>query len=378
MLGKVNGFVYTLERSIGTFQIVKAKRGSSQVPESNNLPGPAKSKRPTIRDVASVAGVSKSLVSLVIRGKPGVSPASRGAVLKAVAELDYRPNAMARGLVQSQTRIVGVVVSDLSNPFFGDVVSGIQQRARELGYRVLFSTGDRQQDLEVEAINSLLELRVDGLILAGPRIELKAIADVGRSVPLVVLHRSTADTQSDSVTNDDLAGAQTAVEHLASLGHTRIAHIDGGPGAGAEARREGYVKAMHRLGLGQHIVIAAGGFTEKPGRQGAQEILSKRPLPTAVFAANDLCAIGALNAFEEAGLTIPEDISLMGYDNTSVAALRHVSLTSIHQPSVTMGRMAVDRLFERIDKGRLEPVHDVVSPSIVIRDTTGPVSTTSH
>lgn len=378
MVGGDGVFDYTLERSIGTFQIVRVKPGSSQVQKSNSLPGPAKSKRPTIRDVARLAGVSKSLVSMVIRGHPGVSPASREAVLEAVGELDYRPNAMARGLVQSKTRIVGVVVSDLSNPFFGDVVSGIQERARELGYRVLFSTGDRQQELEVEAIDSLLELRVDGLILAGPRIPLKAIGGVGRSVPLVVLHRSTTDTLSDSITNDDLAGAQTAVEHLASLGHTRIAHIDGGPGAGAEGRREGYVQAMHRLGLGQHILIAAGGFTEKPGRKGAQEILSKRPLPTAVFAANDLCAIGALNAFEEAGLTIPEDLSLLGYDNTSVAALRHVSLTSIHQPSVTMGRMAVDRLFERIDKGRIEPVHDVVSPSIVIRDTTGPVSTTSY
>ena len=377
MVGVDGVFVYTLERSNGTFQIVNAKRGSRQVPKPNKLSQPANVKRPTIRDVARLAGVSKSLVSMVIRGHPGVSPASREAVLEAVADLDYRPNAMARGLVQSRTRIVGVVVSDLSNPFFGDVVSGIQQRARELGYRVLFSTGDRQQELEVEAIDSLLELRVDGLILAGPRIQTEAIAGVGRSVPLVVLHRSTTDTQSDSITNDDLAGAQTAVEHLASLGHTRIAHIDGGPGAGAEGRREGYVQAMNRLGLGQHILIAAGGFTEKPGRQGAQELLSKRPLPTAVFAANDLCAIGALNTFEEAGLTIPEDISLLGYDNTSVAALRHVSLTSIHQPSVTMGRMAVNLLFERIDEGRVEAVHEVVSPTIVVRDTTGPIPTTS-
>jgi len=343
------------------------------VPNSENKRGAAQRKKPTILDVARRAGVSKSLVSLVVRGDARVGPANRAAVLEAVAELDYRPNAMARGLVQRRTRMVGVVVSDLRNPFFGDVVSGIQTRARELTYRVIFSTGDRQKEFEAEAIESLLELRVDGLILAGPRIQLETLEDFGRSAPIMVLFRPTADDWSDSITNDDVEGARIAVEHCASLGHTRIAHIDGGPGAGAQTRREGYEQAMHRLGLKQHILVVAGGFTEKPGRSGAQELLSKRPLPTAVFAANDLCAIGALNAFEESGLTVPEDLSLLGYDNTSVAALRHVSLTSIHQPSVEMGRMAVDRLFERIDQGRTEPIHEVVAPSLVVRDTTGTV-----
>ena len=361
----------------GTFQwnvpFLSSKPEISQVPSSTKPPRPAPRKKPTILDVARRAGVSKSLVSLVIRSDARVGPANRAAVLAAVAELDYRPNAMARGLVQRRTRMVGVMVSDLTNPFFGDVVSGIQLQARELEYRVLFSTGDRQQELEVEAIEGLLELRVDGLILAGPRIDLETIAGFGHSVPLVVLHRPTEDDWSDSITNDDFEGARIAVEHCASLGHSRIAHIDGGPGAGAEARREGYERAMRQMGLEQHIQVVSGGYTEKPGRLGAQELLSRRPLPSAVFAANDLCAIGALNTFEEAGLSIPGDISLLGYDNTSVAALRHVSLTSVHQQSVRMGRMAVKRLSERIDQGRTEPQHDVVSPSLVVRDTTGPV-----
>lgn len=342
------------------------------MPNSEHPAEIATPRKPTIRDVARRAGVSKSLVSMVIRGGKGVSVKSREAVLRAAAELDYRPNAMARGLVQRRTRIVGVMISDLNNPFFGDVVSGIQQQAGELGYKVLFSTGDRQQSLEQEAIENLLELRVDGLILAGPRIDHPSISHIGRAVPLVVLHRPTAELASDSVTNNDLAGAEIAVEHCASLGHTRIAHIDGGAGAGSEPRREGYERAMRRLDLARHILVVPGGFTEPRGHQGAQELLRKRPLPTAVFAANDLCAIGALNAFEEAGLSIPTDISLIGYDNTSLAALRHVSLTSIHQPSAEMGRMAVDRLFERIDQGRTDPRHEVVSPSLVVRNTTGP------
>ena len=328
--------------------------------------------RPTIRDVARLAGVSKSLVSTVIRGDAGVSDKSREAVLRAVAQLGYRPNAMARGLVQRRTKIVGVMVNDLSNPFFADVVSGIQQRARELGYKVLFSTGDRQQELEEGAIESLLELRVDGLVLAGPRVDDRTITTVGRSVPLVVLHRPTGFPSSDSITNDDPAGAEMAVDYCASLGHTRIAHIDGGSGAGAVGRRVGYERAMNRLELTRNILLVPGGFTEAPGRRGAQELLSRRPLPTAVFAANDLCAIGALNAFEEAGLSVPIDISLIGYDNTSLSALHHVSLTSVHQPSAEMGRMAMDRLFERIDQGRTEARHEVVSPRLVVRNTTGP------
>jgi DNA-binding LacI/PurR family transcriptional regulator len=335
-------------------------------------------RRPTIRDVARKAGVSKSLVSMVIRGEEKVSATSREAVLRAAAELGYRPNLMARSLVQRRTRIVGVMVSDLSNPFFGDVVSGIQQKAAELGYRVLFTTGDRQHEREMEAIENLLELWVDGLILAGPRIDQESIGRIGRSVPVVVLHRPTSEPSSDSVTNDDRAGGQIAVDHCHSLGHVRIAHIDGGTGAGAQERREGYEQAMHRLGLEENITLVPGGFTEPRGYHGAQELLSKRPLPTALFAANDLCAIGAINAFEEAGLGIPSDISVIGYDNTSLAALRHVSLTSIHQPSAEMGQMAVDRLFERIDKGRTEPRHEVVPPSLVIRNTTGPPPAEPH
>ncbi|MGB6994843.1 MAG: LacI family DNA-binding transcriptional regulator, partial [Thermoanaerobaculia bacterium] len=185
-------------------------------------------RRPTIRDVARKAGVSKSLVSMVIRGEQKVSATSREAVLKAAAELGYRPNLMARSLVQRRTRIVGVMVSDLANPFFGDVVSGIQQQAAELGYKVLFATGDRQHEREMEAIENLLELWVDGLILAGPRIDQESIGRIGRSVPVVVLHRPTSEPSSDSVTNDDREGAELAVDHCHSLGHSRIAHIDGG------------------------------------------------------------------------------------------------------------------------------------------------------
>jgi DNA-binding LacI/PurR family transcriptional regulator len=309
---------------------------------------------------------------MVIRGGEGVSEKSRAAVLQAVEELNYRPNIIARSLVQRRTRILGVMIPDLRNPFFSDVVSGIQARARELGFRVLFNTGERQPELEEHAIEGLLELRVDGLILAAPRAEDQVIARAGRWVPIVVLNRSAPDDSCDSVSNDNIAGAGLAVEHCADLGHRRIALIEGGAGIAARTRYEGYLRAMRRLGLADHILTVKGAHNEEGGRRGVQELLRAEPFPTAIFASNDLCAIGAMDALEEAGLSIPDDVSLIGFDNTTLAALRHISLTSINQPGGFMGRSAVERLWERIDGERTSPQHDVVAPDLVVRSTTGP------
>ena len=333
---------------------------------------PQSQRGPTIHDVARQAQVSKSLVSMVIRGGEGVSAKSRAAVLKAIEELNYRPNIIARSLVQRRTRILGVMIPDLRNPFFSDVVSGIQARAGELGFRVLFNTGERQPAVEESAIEGLLELRVDGLILAAPRAEDRVIANAGRWAPIVVLNRSAPDDSCDSVTNDNIAGAGLAIEHCADLGHRRIALIEGGAGIAARTRYEGYLRAMRRLGLADYILTAQGAHNEEGGRRGVQELLRAEPFPTAIFASNDLCAIGAMDALEEAGLSIPDYVSLVGFDNTTLAALRHISLTSINQPGGDMGRAAVERLFERINGERTTPQHDVVAPSLVVRSTTGP------
>ena len=309
---------------------------------------------------------------MVTRGEDGVSAEKREAILAAIEELNYRPNVMARSLVERRTRILGVMVSDLRNPFFGAVVSGIQSRAGELGYRVLFNTGDRRAELEEQAIDGLLELRVDGLILASPRVDDEFIARAGETAPVVVLNRHMSDDAIDSVTNDNVTGARLAVEHFVSFGHQSIALITGGDSAAARARRDGYLRAMHEFDLAEHITTALGAHTEQGGVQGAQALLKMRDLPTAIFASNDLCAIGAMNALEEAGLTMPADVSLVGYDNTMIAALHHIGLTSVDQPGGDMGRLAVDRLWERIDEGRTTARHDVVAPTLVVRSTTGP------
>jgi DNA-binding LacI/PurR family transcriptional regulator len=328
--------------------------------------------KPTITDVARRAGVSKSLVSLVMRGARHVSPKRRAAVQQAAAALGYRPNAMARGLVQRRTGMLGVLLSDLHNPFFADVVEGIHEQAARSGYRVLIATGNRVPAHEDEAIDALLQLRVDGLILAGVLVESRLVVEAGREVPVVLVGRTARAASVDSVTNDDWAGAVAVVRHCASLGHRAIAHVDAGQGAGATARRRGYEDAMRQLRLAKYIQVADGTFTEEGGHSGGLLLLEQRPRPTAIFAANDLAAIGALNAIEERGLRVPDDVSLVGYDNTSLAALRHISLTTVHQPRLEMGQMAVSILMERLEEGRTRPRRAVLTPSLVVRGTTAP------
>jgi DNA-binding LacI/PurR family transcriptional regulator len=307
-----------------------------------------------------------------MRGGRHVSAGRRAAVVEAVAELGYRPNAMARGLKERRTRLIGILVSDLHDPFVADVVEGIQEQAVRAGYRVLVTTSGRSPAQEEAAIETLLQLRVDGLILSGLLVEGRLIVQASRELPVVLVGREAKAGSLDSVTNDDWAGAVAVVKHCASLGHRRIAHIDGGQGAGADARRRGYEDGMRQLRLRKHILVVPGAFTEDAGYRGARLLLDQRPRPTAIFASNDLAGIGALNAVEERGLRVPDQVSLAGYDNTPQAALRHVSLTTVHQPRLEMGRMAVASLLERLEEGRSRPRRALLSPSLVARGTTAP------
>ena len=324
----------------------------------------------TMEDVAREAGVSRALVSLVMRESPKVSDERRARVLAAAERLGYRPNAMARGLASRRTRTIGVLLNDLRNPFFAEMTEGIFEAAEELDYRLLIGTGRRQQVGERRAVNSFFEHRTDGLLLVSPRLPLTEILAIGRTTPTVAVARPLRAAHVDSIANDDLLGATLAVRHLTELGHRRITHIDGGRGAGAAPRRTGYVREMKRLGLEPHVV--PGEFTEAAGVRAAESLLLADEVPTAVFAANDLVAAGALDRFEDAGLRIPEDLSIIGYDNTFLAALHHMSLTTIDQPRPEIGRLALRTLVERIDGGRMQAVHHRVEPSLVVRATTAP------
>lgn len=332
-------------------------------------------KKPTILDVAERAGVSKSLVSLVMREPERVSEASRLAVLAAAEELGYRPNAVARSLVQQRTNVIGVVVSDLHNPFFADVADGIEAAAGAAGYRAMLSSGFLDAKREWAALDTLLDLRVDALILMGTMMKTPKIEGVASSVPVTLVGRHTRSTVVDSVGVDDAVGAQEAVEYLIGLGHSRIVHIHAGTAAGAPRRRKGYEKAMKRAGLADHIHLVRGDFTEAGGAKAMREILDSGDLPSAVFAPNDFSALGAMDVIDSAGLSIPEDISLFGYDNLSISGLPRIGLTTVGQPRATLGEQAVQLVLERLDEGRDVVRHIVEPPYLVIRDTTGPPRT---
>jgi DNA-binding LacI/PurR family transcriptional regulator len=329
-------------------------------------------KRPTIIDVAHRAGVSKSLVSLVMRGSTNVSEEKRQAVLAAASDLGYRPNAVARSLVRRRSYVIGVMLSDFHNPFFTDVIDGISVAAREAEYRALFNTGDLSVPGEALAIETLLQLRVDGLILAGTVVSDETIERVASDVPLVLASRRSPTDLADSVVTDDVAGASIAIDHLVELGHRRIAHITGGDGAGAADRRRGFEEAMAKHSLGDGAIIVAGDYTEAGGIVGMTEILDLNPRPTAVFAANDQAAIGALRVLSEAGLRVPEDMSLIGYDDTYLASFEHISLTSVHQEPEQMGREAVRLLLERTDGERTDSRHVILMPRLTVRESTAP------
>jgi DNA-binding LacI/PurR family transcriptional regulator len=324
-----------------------------------------------MEDVAREAGVSRALVSLVMREQPNVSEARRARVLEAAERLGYRPNAMARNLASRRTKTVGVVLDDLRNPFFAEIAGGVEELASELGYQMLISAGGRQARRERAALATLLEYRVDGVILVSPRMQVSDIRAAAAEAPVVMVSRRVRGIDADFVVIDEGHGVELVLDHLVALGHQRITHVDGGPGAGGPQRRSAFLRGMSRRQLDAGASVIHGDFTEEAGVSAARVLLAGAALPTAVFAANDLVAAGLLGEFDQAGVDVPGDVSIVGYDNISLAHLAHVSLTTVHQPRSDMGQMALRLLLDRIHSRR-DSIVRVVEPALVVRSTTGP------
>jgi DNA-binding LacI/PurR family transcriptional regulator len=322
-----------------------------------------------MEDVAREAGVSRALVSLVMRDQPNVSADRRRRVLEVAGRLGYRPNAMARGLASRRTRTVGVVLDDLRNPFFAEIAGGVEELASELGYQLLLGAGGRLARRERAALATLLEYRVDGVILVSPRMAASEFAAAAAEIPVVVVGRQVRGADADCVLIDEQHGTGLVLDHLAALGHKRIAHVDGGRGASGPQRRAAYLRGMKARRLASYARVIPGDFTEEAGADAARELLAEPALPTAVFAANDMVAAGLLGEFDRAGVAVPDEVSIVGYDNISIAHLAHVSLTTVDQPRSEMGRMALELLLERLERRRPRVVR-LVEPTLVVRSTT--------
>ncbi|MEZ5294963.1 MAG: LacI family DNA-binding transcriptional regulator [Ilumatobacteraceae bacterium] len=318
--------------------------------------------------MARAAGVSRALVSLVMRGSDKVSDRSREAVLAAAAELGYRPNLAARHLASKRTKTFGLLIHDLKNPYFPGLADGLKVAADRHGYRLMIASGFLADAGEIEALEMFEAFNVDGVILTGSRLPDATIESMARTMPTVTISRPMHSDVIDTVNSDDYLGARMVVDHLVGLGHRHICHLDGGTFAGAIERRRGYEETMRAHGLEPHV--EAGDFTEASGATAAEHALSDGRPVTAIFAGNDLSALGALDVIDDAGLRVPDDVSLVGYDNTFVSALRHIELTTIDQRQPELAALAVDALVGRVTGERTAVQHIVIPPELVVRKTT--------
>ncbi len=330
-------------------------------------------RRPTIRDVADRAGVSKSLVSLVMRGEPMVRDDKRRRVLEVAEELGYRPNSAARSLSAVRSQTIGVLIADLNNPMLVDVVARARLTLQGAGLSTLLtavapaSDVSGQAHIDTSAIEALRDLGVEGMLVVGSVPDRATLARATGGLPMVVAAAQAEGLHVDEVRNDDQLGMRLVVDYLVANGHRAIAHLGGLGGAVAQDRLDGYRDAMRHHGLDDHVVTAEAGFTEDSGYRATAGLLRRERPVTAITAVNDLAAIGALSAVADAGMSVPGDVAITGYDDTFVAAIRQVSLTSVNPDSAGIGELAARCLVRRIADPQSPPEQHLLAPRLVTR-----------
>ena len=325
--------------------------------------------RPTMQDIADKVGVSKALVSLVIRRAPGPSEETRAKVLAAADALGYRVNRAAALMTARRSHLIGVM-TDIHSSFHAEMVEDIVEAADRAGYEVVLGAVTATHG-ESRVIDTLLDFRCEGLILLGPESAGTALATLGERLPTVVVGRRVSAPSLDVVRAADTRGIGFIVDHLVELGHSKVVHVTGGSGSIAADRRNGYLRAMRRHGLGDRAAMIDGDLTENAGVDAANTLLTAPELPTAVVCANDRSAVGVLDVLRRAGVDVPGEVSISGYDDSLLARLGHVDLTSVSQAPREQANRAIEAIVERLDGGRTGPTSSVLAPQLVVRGTTG-------
>lgn len=305
----------------------------------------------TIGDVAERAGVSTATVSRVLSGANPARPETRARVMVAVRELDYRPSGVARSLKLRTTRTLGLLITDILNPYFPELVRAVEDAARGIGYSVLLCNGDEDPEREAAYLELLAERRVDGILIAASRMTARHAAWLqGSSIPIVVMNSEAPDPSIPSVRSDNVAGGRMAAEHLLALGHRSIAFLAGPQADDAERERLAGVRAaLAAAGLDpQALPLAQGDGHVAAGAHATTALLASRPGLTGIICYNDLSAIGAIRAVRAAGRRVPADVSIVGFDDIDQAEYIDPPLTTVRQRTAEMGHWAVAALARRL------------------------------
>lgn len=334
-----------------------------------------KSGTPTIYDVAREAGVSYSTVSRTLTGYEFVKSSTREKVLRAAEKLGYVPNQQARSLAGGRSNLIGVLVPALSNSYIGEILRGVDEELAQSSYNLILYTTHRHQGKESTFVATIMNGAADGLLLVVPMISssyLDALCE--QDFPYVLIDQSDKTNKSSAVNGTNRQGAYEATQYLIKLGHRRIGFIAGLPGLVSAAERlEGYVAALADHGIPlQSELIVEGAFREHGGYNAAQALLALNEIPTAIFASNDLSAFGTIEVIREHGLKVPEDISLIGFDDIPQASLVYPKLTTVRQPLAQMGREAVTLLLEQLEHPALEKRQITLPTELIIRDSCCP------
>lgn len=326
----------------------------------------------TMKDIARLAGVSTSTVSHVINQSRYVSDEISERVKKAADDLNYVPSALARSLKVNRTKTIGMLVTNSTNPFFGEVVKGVERSCYQKGYNLILCNTEGDALRMKESIQTLLQKRVDGLILMCSAIDAEPIDVFGKypDIPVVVTDWGPVLFSHDKIYDNSLIGGELATQHLIDNHHIHIGCITGPMiNHQAQMRYEGYKRALERANI---PLIAEwtveGDFECESGYQAFKTLVQRGPLPSALFVCNDMMAMGCINAAKEVGLNIPEDISMIGYDDIYIAKYMTPSLTTIHQPKFRLGQSGVEAVIDRLSNDSTEIKIVRLEPTLVVRD----------
>lgn len=328
----------------------------------------------SIKDIARVAKVSHSTVSRALRNSPLVSRETAERIRQIAEEMGYRPSAVARSLVTRKTKTIGVVVTTIADPFIAEVVSGIEEVANDHGYSVFLANSNADPDREIKVVHSFHERRVDGILVTASRVGALYIGHLSEmKVPIVLINNQHPGEFVHSVMIDNVTASRMATEHLIHLGHRRIAYIGDQFGYQSDTERfAGYRQALERAGLTfQPELVVHGDGKPEGGMRAMEQLLRLSPLPTAVFCYNDMTALGALRVARMRGLRVPEDISLVGFDDLFIASYTEPPLTTIRQPKRRMGQRAMELLLQLL-RGEDSQQTIWMQGELIVRHSTAP------